>query len=124
MREEVTKWWKQSKADLDTAKSNFENEKYYAAVFFSQQAAEKALKALHIKEFKSFPKVHDLVFLSEKLGLPENITEKCDALSKVYTETRYPDLPGDIPSEKFSVENSIEFVKMAEEVLKWLEKKL
>ena len=37
-------WWEQSEEDLATARSNLESGRYYASAFFSQQAAEKALK--------------------------------------------------------------------------------
>lgn len=46
MRKEVSLLWEQALEDIDTAKKLIEVEKYYAAVFFAEQAAEKALKAL------------------------------------------------------------------------------
>ncbi|WP_204327927.1 HEPN domain-containing protein, partial [Proteus mirabilis] len=41
--------WEQALEDLKTAEVLVEVKRYYASVFFSQQAAEKALKALYIE---------------------------------------------------------------------------
>ncbi|PXF51335.1 MAG: hypothetical protein C4B55_02775 [Candidatus Methanophagaceae archaeon] len=46
MRKEVSRLWEQALEDFDTAEKLLEVEKYYASVFFSEQAAEKALKPL------------------------------------------------------------------------------
>ena len=43
MREEVANNWAQAQEDLETATVLLEAERYYASVFFSQKAAEKAL---------------------------------------------------------------------------------
>jgi len=42
MRSEVGVWWKQAKADIATAEANLRERRYYASVFFCQQAVEKA----------------------------------------------------------------------------------
>ncbi|MDW7977632.1 MAG: HEPN domain-containing protein, partial [Candidatus Caldarchaeum sp.] len=44
--EEGMRWFEQAEADLKTARDCLEDGNYYAAAFFSQQAAEKALKGL------------------------------------------------------------------------------
>lgn len=41
-------WLKQALRDLEHAKSSMENEYYEWACFASHQAAEKAVKALHL----------------------------------------------------------------------------
>ncbi len=48
MRNEASNWWKQALKDLETASKNLEIEEYYVTAFFSQQATEKALKALYL----------------------------------------------------------------------------
>ncbi len=58
MNEEVRRWWKQAKDDLEKAKILFNNKKYDGAIFFCQQAFEKALKALSIK-CQNFPPVYN-----------------------------------------------------------------
>ena len=49
MRAEIGIWWDQATADLQTAKVNLGGDRYYASVFFAQQAVEKALKAYVLK---------------------------------------------------------------------------
>ena len=44
--QESDEWWEQANKDLKAAKSNFLTKEYNVASFLSQQAAEKALKAL------------------------------------------------------------------------------
>ncbi len=123
MRPETGIWWEQSLEDLDTAAVNIKAKKYYASAFFSQQAAEKALKAVYLEEKKELAKVHDLSFLAKALGAPEDVIGKCRLLSRVYIETRYP--TGDsIPAKKFSKEDSEGLLAVAKEVLSWTRKRL
>ena len=42
-------WLDQAKADIKTAKDCLDDENFYASAFFSQQAAEKALKGYLIR---------------------------------------------------------------------------
>ena len=89
---EAKKWFKKSKEDLDTAKACFRIKKFEASAFYSQQAAEKALEALQIKDTGEFSKVHDLLLLANKVGAPKHICDCCAKLSSYYTITRYPDI--------------------------------
>lgn len=113
--EEFEKWIKISKDDLDSAMVNFENGKYYVCAFLSQQSVEKALKAVLIKRTGRFLRVYDLVILGRKVGLPKNLLDKCRLLSKVYIETRYGVL-GEVPSEEFREDNTLEYFNIAKEV--------
>lgn len=49
MGDEHNVWLRQAERDLNTAKVNLRERIYDASAFFSQQAAEKALKAFYIK---------------------------------------------------------------------------
>ena len=122
MKEEVKNWWERAKKDLNTAKNSLNSGDYYATSLFSQQSAEKALKALQLKKENKIIKTHDLLFLAKKLEIPENLIENCRKLKPVYIETRYPDIGADIPSKRFNKKNSLEFVQTAKEVLEWLKK--
>ncbi len=124
MQEEINNWWELALDDLDTAQKNLEIKKYHVASLFAQQAVEKALKALYIKSFKELKKTHDLVFLASKLDLPDNYKSICKQLGPIYLETRYPDVSGKLPFSLFSQQDASEFVKMAEEILIWVKKKL
>ena len=57
----VDDWWKQAERDLDTAKYLFEGSRFKESSLFCQQAVEKALKALLLKNKGEIIKVHDLV---------------------------------------------------------------
>ena len=64
MKEETTKWMKSAKRDLDSARKNSVMGIFHVSSFLSQQAAEKALKALIIENTGEFPRIHDLKQLS------------------------------------------------------------
>lgn len=46
MRKEALRWLEQAKIDFKSATINFEQKVYYVTSFLSQQAVEKALKAI------------------------------------------------------------------------------
>jgi len=114
-------WWEQAKRDLRAARSNLLVKEYNISSFQSQQAAEKALKALILKNNNRLPKEHDLVLLANKSKLPENMIQLCKDLTPVYVETRYPDVNG---FKQYTKEESEEDIKMAEEILRWVEKNI
>jgi len=120
MKEEVKKWINKAKEDFDTAKYNLDGGKTNAGVFFLQQAAEKSLKAFLIKRDNKFPKIHDLIKLGKLAGVDKELLKGCEKLSFVYTETRYPDTG----NEDYSNEEIEEYIKIAEDILKWVEEKL
>lgn len=58
--------------------------------FHSQQAAEKALKAVLIKKTGELIKTHELVFLARKVGAPAHLVDDCKDLNELFASTRYP----------------------------------
>ena len=112
------KWFKQAKRDLRTAKNNHSNKDYYASAFFSQQAVEKGLKALYIKEYKKLWRIQDLVELAKKVNADAEIIEACIRINPAYTATRYPDV-----FESYTEKNTDEILKLAKKVLKWIEER-
>ena len=123
-KEEVKRWLQLAKDDLKSAQVNFQSKQYYVCVFLCQQSVEKALKSLLIKKTGTLIKIHDLVILGKKVGLPEYLLEKCDKLNTVYIDTRYGDVGGELPSKKFTKPVSQEFLKMGKEIVKWLKKQI
>lgn len=123
MREESKNWIIQAEADLKAAKNSLKSKDYHASIFWSQQAAEKCLKGFIIEKRSELFKIHDLVILGKKAGLPDEILSKCDKLSKVYIESRYGVLD-EIPAEKFSREDAESFLLISEEILGWVKKKI
>ena len=125
MREEVKIWWEQAETDLATAKSNLEQGIHYASVLFSQQSAEKALKALYIHLKKDIPpKTHNLVNLAKQMDAPEEIIDACADLSPEYVLTRYPD--GDIgpPYQRYTARSAGRHLKLSRRVFQWVKKKM
>lgn len=124
MKNEISLWTQMAKDDLDSAKVNFDNKRYYVCAYLSQQAVEKALKALLIKKFKEIIKTHDLVFLAKKVGLSQDIISKCELINGIYIETKYGSLDNEIPSKKFNKVNSEEYFKTAKEIVLWIIKNI
>ncbi len=117
---EFEQWLSKADEDLDTAQYNIDGNKLDAGVFFLQQAAEKALKALYIKNNKRLIRTHDLVVLSRELKAPENIQEFCKLLTPAYHYTRYPDIP-----RNENLKDEIRgLLKSSEEILKWVKKNI
>ena len=110
--------------DLNSARSNFKNKKYYVCAYLSHQAVEKALKALLLKKSMKLIKTHDLVILGRQVSVPKNFLKKCEQLSRVYIETKYGIAADIIPSQKFKKQNSLEYLKIANEVTKWVGKSI
>ncbi len=124
MKEEVKRWIEQSKADVKSAKNCFKSKDYYLCAFMCQQSVEKVMKALYLQKYKKLRKIHDLTFFAKELNYPEDIIRLCEQLTKVYVETRYPDLGGKIPAKKFTKDDAKKFLNIASKILKWLRKKL
>jgi len=124
IRIEVKRWLKMSRDDFDSAQVNFDNKKYYVCVFLCQQSVEKGLKAIVIRKTGELFKVHDLILLGKKLNAPEGILAECDKINGVYLDTRYGDIGGKVPSEKFDMNMAKTFLKSTNKVLKWLEKEI
>ncbi|ATZ61003.2 MAG: hypothetical protein DDT33_01406 [Firmicutes bacterium] len=123
MREEVSNWWKQALRDLESAKNALRYKDYYVSSFLSQQAVEKALKALYIEKYDELLRIHDIVFFAKKVGLPDDLIAACKRLNPVYAETRYPDASGKLPAYEYSKDDATNDLKDAEKVLTWIEKK-
>lgn len=113
-------WLRQAEADLEHAQSALENEDYEWSCFASQQAAEKAVKALFY-HLHGDPWGHSLLALME--GLPDptrasvtpELLDSARALDKHYIPTRYPNgfaegAPMDYYTKR-DAENSIDHAK-------------
>ncbi len=125
MRKEVINWFRQSKADLKTARNCFKSKDYYASAFFAHQSIEKALKALHIHLKKELPpKTHSLIELGKALKVKKNLMPILKEMSPEYILTRYPNAAYGVPAELYTKEKALKCIKNAEKVVKWVEKRL
>lgn len=119
MKEETKRWIDQAEEELDTAKINFENKKYFSAAFWCQQSLEKGFKAILIEKTNNFPKIHDLRELAKLNKAPLKIIELCTKINPAYIASRYPDI-----SNKYTEKDTKEIIKNCDEVLTWIKKNL
>ena len=98
-------WIKQAKRDIEKAKIDIEHKYYEWACFTSQQAAEKAVKAVY-QALNSSVRGHSIVkmlhVLNEQFKISENIIHGARILDRYYIETHYPNgFPEGSPFEYF-----------------------
>lgn len=124
MRREAKDCLRQAEEDLITAQANIKIERYYASVFFSQQCAEKALKAGSIEKLKILPQEHNLIELSKMLNAPEDIMKAARELNPEYLITRYIDAANGVPAEMYDLDSAQLHLNCAKEILSWIKKLL
>lgn len=121
MREEAFLWLKQANNDLKYAQSNLDAGVYYVCAFLSQQAAEKALKALYIQSKRKVPmKTHNLVELGKELKLPDHMIKDLRKINPAFVTARYPDAANGVPAEMFDQDIAKEHIEKAREVVEWV----
>lgn len=117
-RAEAERWLTQAKSDLDFARIGLREGFFAQACFQCQQAAEKALKALHYWGGARFVPGHSLVELLAPLAVKDpslaSLREAARRLDQLYIPTRYPNgLPGGVPAQVFSQEQAAEAIAQA-----------
>jgi HEPN domain-containing protein len=113
-RREAERWLKTAEGDLETAVVLLQNEKFAHSCFHSQQAGEKALKAVWYL-LEAYPWGHSVkkliqdlehVDLNTKSKL-EHVLKSAILLDRHYIPTRYPNgLPDLTPEEAFLEEDA------------------
>ena len=122
MKEDVKYWVDLSKYDIDTAKAMLESGRYLYVLFTCQQSVEKMLKALIVKNTKSFPpKIHDLVKLIKiaRIDVEPEQKEFLAKLNYYYLETRYPGELSEI-SKQIKKDTAVDFYNNTKKIVKWL----
>ena len=120
MKEEVSRWLAQARSDLTAASHSISSQDYDWACFQAQQAAEKALKGLLLHKESKIIKTHDLLFLSDKVNLPEHLKSACKELTFIYIHVRYPDT-AEIKDLKGKARR---YLSAVGEIIQWTEKQL
>ena len=115
MDKDAAEWVKMAEDNLATAKILSQNDKFKDAAYYSQQVAEKALKAVQIVKLKRFDKLHDLQELAESVKAPGEVSTCAKSLTRYYISARYPLVEEHAVSE----EDVGKAIADAEKVLEW-----
>jgi HEPN domain-containing protein len=121
-RAEAERWLRQAENDFAFAELGAREGFFAQACFVCQQAAEKALKALHYSGGARFVFGHSLVELLDQLVAEHpgfaDLREKAQQLDQYYIPTRYPNgLPGGVPAEVFTKRQAEEAVVSTREFI-------
>lgn len=116
------RWYRQAVDDLEAARALLAAKKYAQTCFYSQQSAEKAIKAVWYfldldpwghscgRLLQQLPEDEQVMF--------EDITETALSLDKLYIPTRYPDALAELtPSEAFTSKEAQVAIASAQEIL-------
>lgn len=111
--------WTQAKSDLATAVTLLDAGIYYAAVFWSQQAAEKSLRAACIERTGSNPRGHDLLACAHALAAPLPVRNAAAALSAEFHRTRSAEYAGGVPAHQYDRPLAAAHLAAARAIVDW-----
>ena len=118
--EDPREWLNRARSNLVLARMQGEGVYLEDLCFNTQQAVEKAIKALLIQRHVQFPYVHDIAELLTVLettgqAIPQAIRQ-AERLTRFAVFTRYPGIAPPIKQEEY-----MEAVGIAGEVIQWVE---
>lgn len=121
-------WFNQAIRDLEQAEDSRRAGRHEWACFAAQQAAEKAVKALHLhlnQEAWGYVIAKLLQELPESINIPEGMIDKARVLDTFYIPPRYPNShPEGAPFEHYGPLQSEEAVKYAGEIIEFVRAKM
>lgn len=117
-------WFNQAERDLEQAQDSQQAERHEWACFAAQQAAEKAVKALHLhlgQEAWGHMVARLLQELPELTTVPQQLIEKGRVLDSFYVPARYPNgHPEGAPFEHYGPLQSEEAIRYAGEIIEFV----
>jgi HEPN domain-containing protein len=117
-------WFKQAERDLGQARDSRDHDRHEWACFAAQQAAEKAVKALHLslkQEAWGHVVAQLLTELPTSVNVPKELIEKGRVLDNFYIPTRYANgHPSGAPFEHYGPLQSSEAIQYAGEILEFV----
>ena len=121
MRNRARDWFRQAVRDLEQAEDCRRAGRHEWACFAAQQAAEKAVKALHLRwgqEAWGHVVAKLLRELPEAARVPDELVEKGRVLDTFYIPPRYPNSHAEgAPFEHYGPLQSEEAIRYAREIL-------
>jgi HEPN domain-containing protein len=117
MNDETKEWLDFAESDLRAAKILLEADHFPAVCFHSQQATEKALKAVLVSREQKVVRTHsltNLISLVETEAL-DDIAVGLAKLDDVYSSIRYPDVAlGSLPDRLPNKEDAVDALATAQ----------
>jgi HEPN domain-containing protein len=117
-------WLNQAQRDLEQAEDSRRSGRHEWACFAAHQAAEKAVKALHLdlgQEAWGHVVARLLQELPPSVTTPGDLVEKGRVLDNFYIPTRYPDgHPQGAPFEHYGPLQSEEAIRYASEIAQFV----
>ncbi len=122
MPDRANDWFQQAKRDLAQAKSSKAEERHEWACFAAQQAAEKAVKALHLSlAQEAWGHVVARLLKELPMTVPQELIEKAKVLDAFYIPTRYANgHPEGAPFEHYGPLQSAEGINYASEIIEFV----
>ena len=117
-------WFRQAERDLEQAEDSRRAERHEWACFAAQQAAEKAVKALHLvmgQEAWGHVVARLLNDLPEEMKVPAALIEQAKVLDNFYIPSRYPNShPEGAPFEHYGPLQSEMAIRYARAILEFV----
>ena len=117
-------WFRQAERDLEHAGASASAGRHEWACFAAHQAAEKAVKALHLKlgqEGWGHVVARLLADLPAAMSVPDDVIERGRVLDNFYLPTRYPNAhPSGSPFEHYGPLQSGEAIGHAGQILEFV----
>ncbi len=117
-------WFAQAERDLEQARDSLAAERHEWACFAAHQAAEKAIKALHLRlgqEAWGHVAATLLRELPASAPVPSELIDQARVLDNYYIPTRYPNgHPAGAPFEHYGPLQGETAVNYAREIIEWI----
>ncbi len=115
-------WFKQAERDLEQAIDSYRAERHEWACFAAHQAAEKAVKALHlVHKQEAWGHVVARLLGDLPMNVPPALIDKGRVLDNFYIPTRYPNgHPAGAPFEHYGILQSEQAIAYAREIIEFV----
>ncbi len=119
MNEKANNWLIQAENDKEFAELALKEKFFSQCCFLSQQAAEKAMKALAFFRGADLVKSHSVRYIAQDLNFNGEIEEAAKILDTYYISARYPDaLPHGAPFQAFTLTQAKQAIELISLILR------